>query len=171
MLESCKPIKPGKGTTWVLHCDGATMATNPSDTGGAGYTVWANGKLYYAHHLAIVGEVTGNLAEFIALHNALTWCHTHFIGECLIRTDSNSLVTWFNGGSKLTNPKAMRLAAAIKHLMQFIDVKLEWVSRDTPQQSFTDMLSKLGFNGEGRYQTKESHEALLNYFYSGVETK
>ena len=163
-MESARPLSVTNAGEWEMYVDGATFATNPSSLGSLGFTVWYNGKLFFAFHSTLIGEVTGNLAEFAGLYRALLWASQHCIGNLTIYSDSDGLVTWFNGGSNLRNAKVKKLADSINRIRHSVDATLLWVSRDNERQQFTDFISKLGIYNEAGYSTYDAHTALLAYY-------
>lgn len=165
-ITSHRNTRPSLEAEWVLHIDGATLGSNPSSVGGAGLTVWADSKLYYAQHCAMVGSSTNNSAEFFALVHALGWAQKSAHLTPLIRTDSDIVYRWADGQSTLNDPRLLLLAQQCRDFRLFLDYKVEWVGRDSsPQQQLTDYIAKLGCGGDGKYQTLESHKALIHSYY------
>ncbi|UTQ79811.1 ribonuclease HI [Plectonema phage JingP1] len=164
MLETIKPNRPKVGSKWTIHCDGATLESNPSAIGGWGFAVWCDGRLFFAAHGQIVGHITNQTAEMIAVMKATMWCHQKGLQVCTIVSDSKVSVDVMNQDSTLKNPRLLRVEAAIRHSLYFIEPVFEHVTRDNPYQRFSDYLANLGNHGDRAYSSLEQHQALLDSY-------
>jgi ribonuclease HI len=77
---------------------------------------------------------SNNIAELIAVKEALMWCATHDVKKVRIHTDSKNNLAWVYGNKvgKKVNDRArvMNLKTAINALRQEISMELVWVPRD-----------------------------------------
>ena len=170
MIISSKPCKPPLDAKWIIHIDGATLTTNPSSIGAGGFTVWVNGLLYHAEACTQIGS-SNNRAEFFALLKALKWAHCHWMHDVDIRSDSDILVKWANGGAQLKDERLLRLAAGCNHYRQFFSYDVTWVSRTDERQAFTDYIAKLGLVNDVVFNTAKQHKYLIGAYYECVQNK
>lgn len=163
-LVSSKPHKPALSAEWVIHCDGATLGSNPSSEGGYGFSVYADGLLYFAKCGTVCGTVTNNVTELIAMREALKWCHSRGLHFPTIRTDSKFAVDQLTGHSQANATRVQLTKAGIVHYHNFLTPTYQHVSRNDERQSFTDMLANFGMSGELSFASLDSHTAVLNTF-------
>lgn len=144
-----------------VYCDGATRNTNPSTAGGYAFTVWSNDKLYYARSGTLVGDITNNLAELLAIASALKWCHNHGCLYPSVFSDSKLAVDFATGVAKPKDPRMKLCLSKVTHSFNWLVPTFQHVPRGKPQQSFTDMLANLGNYYDQDYTTLESHQLLF----------
>ena len=76
---------------------------------------------------------SNNIAELLAVKEALQWCAAHKIGDVEIRTDSQSNLAWVLGrkvGKKLNDREVvLRLIAAIDACRSNVNLTLTWIPR------------------------------------------
>ena len=77
---------------------------------------------------------SNNIAELIAVKEALMWCSTHNVKQVEIKTDSTNTLAWVYGVKvgKHVNDRdtVLNLKNAINALMMSIRMEMEWISRD-----------------------------------------
>lgn len=77
---------------------------------------------------------SNNIAELMAVRDALKWAYSHGIAAVEIRTDSRNNLSWVLGKKigKHINDRAavLRLRAEIDAFRAHINLLLTWVSRD-----------------------------------------
>lgn len=90
-----------------------------------------NGKLL--SELNMTGG-SNNIAELIAVQDALRWCVWRDVKEVEIRTDSRNNLAWVNGtkvGKKINDREhVLNLKEAINTLREDVKLTLVWVPRD-----------------------------------------
>lgn len=77
---------------------------------------------------------SNNIAELLAVHDALQWCEAHGITNVELCTDSRNNEAWVFGkklGKKLNDrERVVALRAAIREYLRTINLTLTWVPRD-----------------------------------------
>ena len=77
---------------------------------------------------------SNNIAELLAVKEALMWCSTHNVKQVEVRTDSRNNLAWVRSrrvGKNVNDPGAvMYLKGAINALKGMIELKLVWVPRE-----------------------------------------
>jgi ribonuclease HI len=91
---------------------------------------------------------SNNIAEFLAVKEALLWCVANKIGDVEIRTDSRNNLAWVLGrkvGKKLNDRDAvLDLKAAIDACRSKVNLTLTWIPREQ--------------NPAGQYMEHKYHE-------------
>lgn len=158
--------KPRTDAKWTVHCDGATHSGSPSSMGGIGLAVFADGLLVYAQHLRLVGQVTNQVSELLALTHALQWCVNRGIQTVTVKTDSQFAVNAVLGNYNMRSPHCKRLTnRVIDTLLPYLDADIQHVPRTERFQMFTDFLSNQGNVIDKSYWDSVQHEALLRAYY------
>lgn len=77
---------------------------------------------------------SNNIAELLAVKEALMWSFNHGIKDVTIQTDSRNTISWVNGskvGKKINDrDTVMNLKTAISALLQSIKLELIWKPRE-----------------------------------------
>lgn len=77
---------------------------------------------------------SNNIAELLAVKEALLWCAENTIGDVEIRTDSTNNLAWVNGkkvGKKLNDRETvLNLKGAIDACRSKINLTLNWIPRE-----------------------------------------
>ena len=80
---------------------------------------------------------SNNIAELLAVKEALMWCFVNKVKEVEIKTDSRNTISWVFGrkvGKKINDrPTVMNLKTAIQALLQDIKLNLVWIPREENQ--------------------------------------
>ena len=120
----------------VIYTDSAVRG-NPSDLGAwAFFVVNENGPLTppvceVRAGGAIKGKVTNNIAEYVAIIEALKYAKSAGIMDLKIRSDSNLAVNQLLGKFKVKNSGLIPYYLDAKAAMSDLDyVELEWVPRE-----------------------------------------
>ncbi|ABI33154.1 Rnase H [Phormidium phage Pf-WMP4] len=161
MIKPLKPKRPRIGSNWVIHCDGATLESNPSSIGGWGFAVFCDDYLWYAAHGQLIGDITNQVAELQAISKALLWCVQKGLRTPTIVSDSKVAIDVQTGVSELRKHKLLCIQASIEHSLKFLEPTFTHVRREQYQQRFVDYLANLGNHGNGSYDKIEQQQALL----------
>ena len=76
---------------------------------------------------------SNNIAELLAVKEALLWCVAHKIGDVEIRTDSRNNLAWVGGkiGKKLNDrDTVLNLKDAIEACRSKVNFTLTWIPRE-----------------------------------------
>lgn len=77
---------------------------------------------------------SNNIAELLAVKEALLWAVVHKVGEVHILTDSKNNLAWVFGkkvGKKVNDRDAVfALKAAITAALQDVNLKMDWIPRE-----------------------------------------
>lgn len=77
---------------------------------------------------------SNNIAELVAVHDALAWCVEHGVDQVEVFTDSHNNESWVFGkkfGKKLNDrERVVTLRQAIDRFRQSVTVTLTWVPRE-----------------------------------------
>jgi ribonuclease HI len=76
---------------------------------------------------------SNNIAELLALREALIWANENGHDQINVKTDSMNNLSWISGriGFKLVDRKrVLRIYSEIVELRKTIDMQISWVSRD-----------------------------------------
>jgi ribonuclease HI len=83
---------------------------------------------------------SNNIAELIAVKEALLWCKNNNIKNVEIRTDSKNNLAWVMSGKvgKKLNDKNLVLSiiSEINRIKSFVNFKMVWVPREKNQAGF-----------------------------------
>ncbi len=119
----------------VLYIDGGCSGNGQKDLDKRrmiAVVADANGMLVNeSHHHG----GSNNIAELIALRDALRWCEGHGVREAEIYTDSENTRAWARPGSKTgqginDRPRVLALKDEIAFLRHAIRIDLIWLPRE-----------------------------------------
>lgn len=160
-VQTLLPNRPRVGSRWTIHCDGATLGSNPAPEGGWGFAVFCNGYLYHAQHGQMTGEITNQLSELWAINNALRWCLQRGLITPTIMSDSKVIIDVLNGECQLRNERLKLGLSYTKTITKHIRPTYVHVTRELEHQPFADFLANLGNHSSVSYTKQEQHEALI----------
>ena len=116
----------------TLHCDGYTLGSNPSITGG-GFTIFdeETATLVFTHridrsHISNEPFFTNNEAELLGALFALAMVEE---GGTVV-TDSQNTRSWIKSGKPKARPDLARVAKIAKALVEQKHLTLEWRPRE-----------------------------------------
>jgi hypothetical protein len=112
------------------------------------------------------------LAEYHAISLAIEWAIRHGMFYPPIFTDSQEAVNYMHGKAVIKDPNTRIITQRLKDQLQNCNPTVQWTPRDaTPQHTFTDYVSRLGFFGDGTYTTRQQHDALLKSFLTATANR
>ena len=119
-----------------IYTDGASRG-NGGESASA-YIIMTDKNEELARGVRHIGLATNNMAEYMAVHDAIEYCYLNIIFEpvenCKIISDSTLVINQLKGAWKINNQNLKEINHHIKFYIDNIGTKFEyeWVSRNHP---------------------------------------
>ncbi len=112
----------------IIKTDGGANP-NPGRAGCA-FVIEKDGRMLVAH-CEYIDIATNNQAEYIALIRALEYARSYLDRkDILVMSDSQLLIKQMKGEYKIRSQSIKTLWSKARELMDGINIKFEWMSRD-----------------------------------------
>jgi ribonuclease HI len=116
-----------------IYTDGASRG-NGGESASA-YIIYNDG-IELARNVRHIGLATNNMAEYMAVHDAIEYCYLNIMFNpaecCTIISDSMLVINQLNGKWKINNQNLKEINHNIKFYLDNMGIKFnfEWVSRE-----------------------------------------
>lgn len=130
--------------------DGACAPKNPGGHLGWGFLAEANGKIIHKQsgYMPAKSDNTNNMAEYLALLDALIWAYKSEAKNLLIYGDSKLVIEQMSGRWRMNGGAYIKIASRCKNALKFFDrIKFQWIPREENEDA--DELSNEQFVQRG----------------------